>query len=69
VTVKVSVDARALPPALLPQSDTRFDLAFPLPAEAVGRPSIEVSVEVDPTAAAPGDARRLGLSFGTLEIR
>jgi hypothetical protein len=69
VTMKVSVDGRALPPVALPRDELGFELALPLPAEAVGRPAIEVSVEEDRTVRAPGDKRELGLGFGTLEIR
>ena len=69
VTMKVSVYGRALPPALLTGNAPRFELAFLLPPEAVGRPSLEVSIQVDPTFTPPGDGRKLGVTFGTLEIR
>jgi hypothetical protein len=67
--MQVSVDGRALPPVSLPRDELRFEVALPLPAEAVGRPAIEVSIEVDRTVTTPGDVRELGLGFGTLEIR
>jgi hypothetical protein len=65
----VAVDGRALPAASLADSGGRFSLEFPLPAEAIGKPSIEVSVEVDRTVTHSGDPRQLGMIFGTFAVR
>ncbi|MBZ5724286.1 MAG: hypothetical protein LAP87_04755 [Acidobacteriia bacterium] len=64
VTVEGSTQSAALPPG---RND--FELAFPLPASAVGKPELHVTVEVSRTIRAPGDARDLGLAIGVFEVR
>jgi len=53
----------------LNQADREFRLAFPLPAELVGKERVEVRLEVSRAFAAPGDGRQLGLVFGSFAIR
>ena len=65
--VSVTVDGMALTRA--PVETESFELAFALPAAVVGRPSMEVAIEVSRTFRASGDPRELGLAFGTLEVR
>jgi len=40
-----------------------------LPAAVVGRPEMQVGVEVSRTFVPPGDLRELGLAFGVFEVR
>lgn len=49
--------------------DGSFETAFALPLEAIGKPSVEVMLEVGRTFRPPGDGRNLGLSFGSFEVR
>jgi hypothetical protein len=53
----------------LTQGDAAFELSFPLPAELVGQPEMEVTVEVNRTVRFPPDERQLGLVFGTFSVR
>ena len=65
----VSVDGVKLTPASLRDPNIRFSLAFDLPSTLAGRKVVEVAVEVDHTLAASADGRKLGIIFGTFEIR
>jgi hypothetical protein len=67
--VSVSVDGELVGRTLLTQPDAAFSLEYPLPASTVGRPKIEVAVEVGHTFSAPGDGRALGLVFGAIAVR
>jgi hypothetical protein len=69
LTVKVTVDGVDLPPATIHPGEGAFDLAFPLPPQAVGRPEMLVAVEVNRTIRPASDPRDLGLSFGVFEVR
>jgi len=64
----VSVDGKPAGSLQLTREGS-FEAAFSLPAETVGKPSVEVVLEVQRTFRPPGDIRDLGLSFGTFEIR
>jgi hypothetical protein len=56
--------------ASLRSPDQHFDLKLPLPAALVGRPWIEVEIEVDHTTRLPqGDPRTLGLVLQTFTIK
>jgi len=46
-----------------------FDLEWPVPPSAAGRPAIQVTVETDKTGTPDASGRELGLVFGILEIR
>lgn len=65
----VSVDGVKLTPAILREPNIRFSLTFDLPPSLDGRKVVEVAVEVDHTLAASADGRKLGIIFGTFEIR
>lgn len=65
----VAVDGQSLPPAFLRHGDVRFELDFPLPDALVGTAQVTVSVELDRTFTPPGETRRLGLVFGSFQIR
>ena len=66
---KVLVDGDEVGELHLTQGDASFEAAFPLPAEALGKASLEVTVQLERTFRAPGDARDLGLVFGSFAIR
>jgi hypothetical protein len=68
VNVTVSVNGSTLAPAPIPGGGN-FELAFALPAEVVGQPSMAVVVEVSRTFRAGADVRDLGLAFGEFEVR
>jgi len=65
LSIAVTADGAALPPALV--SSTAFEAAFPLPAAA--KPEMRVTIEVSRTFHAPGDPRELGLAFGEITVR
>ena len=67
--LSVEVDGKKLPPVSIRPGTERFDLDFALPAELVGKESVEVAVELGRTFVMPGDDRQLGVAFGVFEIR
>ena len=66
---KVLADGEEIGQLRLTQGDAGFEAAFPLPSKLVGKPSIEITIELARTFRAPGDLRDLGLTFGSFEIR
>jgi len=69
VTMTVSADGREIGKAAVRVPDARFAFDFALPGELVNRESIEITVSLDKVLRAPGDARDLGMTFGTFSIR
>jgi hypothetical protein len=69
LSVAVTIDGVALPAAFIRPGENTFELAFALPAAVVGRPEMQVGVEVSRTFVPPGDLRELGLAFGVFEVR
>jgi hypothetical protein len=69
LSVMVTVDGVELPPAAIRPGENAFDLAFPLPPQAAGRPEMLVAVEVSRTIRPASDPRDLGLAFGVFEVR
>ena len=69
LSMTISVDGTPLPPVALSTPDSQFSFVFPLPARTVGKPAIEVAVEVAHTITDPLDGRQLGAAFGTFVIR
>lgn len=67
--VTVAVDSTVFPPVVIEHGDVPFEFEFPLPGAVTGKPSMEVSVEVERTFVVPSDGRPLGLVFGTFVIR
>jgi hypothetical protein len=67
--VTLTVDGMALPAASIHPGESAFELAFALPADVVGRPEMQIAVEVSRTFIPPGDPRQLGLAFGVFEVR
>jgi hypothetical protein len=67
--VSFRADGIALGTSTLTQPDQLFTLKFPWPAQLVGRPMVEVEIEVNRTLEPPGETRRLGLVFTTFTIK
>ena len=67
--LRLSVDGRPVGRLRLEKPNHLFSADFPLPAELVGRPRIELAIEVEPPLRVPGDQRELGLAFGRFAIR
>jgi hypothetical protein len=69
VTMNINVDAQKLPAAKIDRSNPRFQFVFDLPESVVGKPMVEVGIELDRTFRPPNDKRDLGAVFGSFEIR
>jgi multidrug transporter EmrE-like cation transporter len=67
--VSFRTDGIALGTSTLTQPDQLFALKFPWPAEFVGRPMVELEIEVSRTLEPPGETRPLGLVFTTFTIK
>lgn len=65
----VTVEGASLASFEIRQGDAAFRLPLRLPAELVGRPWVDVVLEVDRTFWVPAEQRALGLAFGTFAIR
>jgi hypothetical protein len=65
----VSVDGRKAGTAAVDKPDAPFEFEFALPSAEVGKDAMEVKLSVDRTMTLPGDSRRLGLIFGTVELK
>jgi hypothetical protein len=63
----VTVDGVKLPQRNLAPGEA-FDVTWPLPDTAVGRPAAQMAIETDHTFVPPADGRQLGLVFGVIEI-
>jgi hypothetical protein len=68
VSVTVSVNGSPLAPSTITAGGD-FELAFPLPADVVGLPVMQIEVQVSRTFRAAADVRDLGLAFGEVEIK
>jgi hypothetical protein len=66
LTVTVTVDGFRLPPATV--AATPFEAVFPLPDRLVGKPAIQVTIEVNRTVRPGSDVRDLGLAFGEIAV-
>ncbi len=69
LTLTVSVDGVIVGRPQISRSNAPFELVLPLSAQSLGKPKIEVAIEVDRTFSVPGDQRELGLIFGTIQVR
>ena len=63
----VTVDGATLPHATISQS--AFELVFALPDAVVGKPEMQVTIEVPRVIRPASDPRDLGLVFGTVEVK
>ncbi|MCL5746504.1 MAG: glycosyltransferase family 39 protein [Acidobacteria bacterium] len=68
VEMSVAVDGKPLPPRRIAPGEW-FDVEYPLPVEAVGKDTLEISIETNKALYVPGETRELGLTFGVIEIR
>ncbi|HEY1495507.1 MAG TPA: hypothetical protein VGF49_13240, partial [Candidatus Solibacter sp.] len=68
LTVSVTAAGVPLPSAAL-RAAGNFDLAFDLPASAVGSPELKIALSVDHVTRPATDPRDFGLAFGTFEVR
>ncbi|HEV2687304.1 MAG TPA: hypothetical protein VGV35_02085, partial [Bryobacteraceae bacterium] len=68
--IQVSFQAAGIPigTATLKKAES-FSLEFTLPNALVGRPEMELEIEVSRTTQVPGDTRTLGLVFNTFRIK
>ena len=69
VKLAAAIDGESVFSASLSSGDQLFELSFALPASAVGKASIQVSLEVERTFTPPGETRALGLVFGTFRVQ
>jgi hypothetical protein len=67
--VTVTVEGSALPAAAIRPGESSFEISFPLPDTLVGKPSVQVTIHAGRVFSPPGDARKLGLAFGVIEVR
>jgi hypothetical protein len=67
--VSFRADGIALGTSTLTQPNQLFTLNFPWPGEFVGRPMVEIEIEVSRTLQPPGENRPLGLVFTTFTIK
>jgi hypothetical protein len=68
VSLRFRVDGMEIGTGTVSKADEAFAFDFPLPAESIGRYSMQVSIEVSKTLRLPGDSRELGMIFGTFAI-
>jgi hypothetical protein len=65
----LTIDGRPQPEHVIDGAHPEVQFEYPLPADLVGKPRIEVSFTLDRTIKAPGDERALGLAFGEFGIQ
>jgi hypothetical protein len=68
VKLAAAIDGESVFSASLSSGDQLFELSFALPASAVGKASIQVSLGLERTFTPPGETRALGLVFGTFRV-
>jgi hypothetical protein len=67
LSVTVSIDGVPLPSTQI--KDGAFEVTFPLPDSAVGKPELNIVVETARTFRPASDPRDLSLAFGSFEIK
>jgi hypothetical protein len=65
----VTADGIALPEIQLHLGQPGFDVVLPLPDQLVGKPEVQVCLQVGHAIHGQADTRELGLNFGIFEIR
>ncbi len=68
LALQISVDGQRLPSVWVRQPDSEFSLALALPADATGKATLLIDLELSRTFRTPPDQRQLGLAFTTIEI-
>ncbi|MDE3165152.1 MAG: hypothetical protein KGN36_05045 [Acidobacteriota bacterium] len=69
LAVTVSIDGQPLPPRTIAPGPGDFELSWPLPASAAGKPQLTLTVEAARSFRPASDPRDLSLVFGWFEIR
>jgi hypothetical protein len=69
VTLRFKAGGRDIGSSTLRTGTELFTLAFPLPAELVGRDTVEISIEASKVFRPAADPRELGMVLRTFEIR
>jgi hypothetical protein len=69
VTITVRAEGRQLGKAAIRNPNTQFAFDFALPPDFTGKPSVDITLELDKVMRAPNDNRDLGMVFGTFSIR
>jgi hypothetical protein len=67
--VTVKMGERVLGSAVLRDGDRKFELKFSLPDDLMGKDRVDFKIETSRTFQPAGDARPLGLIFGTFAVR
>ncbi len=67
--VTFSADGVEMGRVTIKEPNQHFDFELALPPALVGKPEIEIAIEVSHTTRIPGDLRDLGLIFGTFRIK
>lgn len=65
----VSVDGRSYPPSRIDAANQEFVFVYKLRPELIGRPEMEVALEVDRTISTPQDDRKFGVVVDLIEVR
>jgi hypothetical protein len=69
LSVSFRIDGIAIGSEVVKQPDQAFNLRFALPPQLVGRPEVELQIEVSRTTQIANDERPLGLAFTTFTIK
>jgi hypothetical protein len=67
--VTVIVEGVTLPVAKIRPGENAFELSFALPDSVVGKPEMQIAVQVSRVMRPAADPRELGLVFGVFEVR
>jgi len=67
--VTFRADGTEIETAVLEKPDQPVNLQFPMPATLIGRPMIEITIEVSRTVQAGADVRPLGMIFSTFRMK
>jgi hypothetical protein len=67
--MRLTIDGEPLTAIALDQPDAPIRLELPLPSKLLGKPQIEIGIDLDRTLSVPGGTRALGLPFTSFEIR
>ena len=68
LAVSVTASGEKIGEAALKQEGS-FELAFPMPDDLIGKPSVRITIEASRTVSPNGEARALSLIFGTFTIK
>ncbi|MDQ6699442.1 MAG: hypothetical protein M3Z36_04585 [Acidobacteriota bacterium] len=68
LTMNLTIAGKPLPPAVIRNCDD-LEFQFPLPAELIGQPAVEIGIAADRPSHVPNDDREFGFAFGMFEIK